>query len=136
MTLSHKSLVLASAAFAALFGAQTSSADEGLKAINGEGVRVNILSLKRGEGDTVTLRWEIVNDGRGDFSMTTTNERLLDLPGRRRYDAGLGSNDCRAETGKRVQCWAMYAAPPASAKTMAVQFYERFDLIPGVPVTD
>ncbi len=98
-------------------------------------VRVEVLSLKRTEGDTVQLRWRVVNDDNRDYSMTTLNERLLDMAARREYSAGLGSR-CAAEPGERQTCWAVFAAPPTNTKTMTVHFYEQLDLLPGVPVSE
>jgi hypothetical protein len=99
-------------------------------------VRVEVLSLKRIEGNLVTLRWRIVNEGSGNFSMTPGNMRLVDLAGRRQYEPGLMSSRCYAEPDARADCWATFAAPPAATKTLAVKFYEQFDLLTGVPVTD
>ena len=99
-------------------------------------LRIEILSLKRIEADLVTLRWQIVNDDAKDFSMTPANARLVDLAGRREYSPGLTSNFCRAEAGKRTLCWATFAAPPQATKTMAVKFYENFEMVLGVPVTN
>ena len=108
--------------------ASTASADGKL--------RIEILSLKRIEADLVTLRWQIVNDDAKEFSMTPSNARLVDLAGRREYSPGLTSNACRAEAGKRTLCWATFAAPPQATKTMAVKFYENFEMVLGVPVTN
>jgi hypothetical protein len=98
-------------------------------------VRVEILSLKRTEGNTVQLRWRVVNDDNQAYRMTTLNERLIDMPARREYSSGLGSN-CSAEPDQRVVCWAVFAAPPAATKSMTVHFYEALDLVPGVPVSE
>jgi hypothetical protein len=99
-------------------------------------IRVEILSLKRIEGDLVTLRWQLVNDDNKDFSMTTSNERLIDLVARREYSAGMGGR-CSAEPGRRSgTCWATFQAPPPNTKSMAVKFYEGFEMITSVPVTD
>jgi len=45
------------------------------------------------------------------------------------------SSLCGTAPGKQVQCWAVFAAPPEGVKKISVQFYERFDLISGVPIT-
>ena len=97
---------------------------------------VDILSLKRTEGGTVTLRFVLANDGEGDFSMVLGNMHLVDLAARRSYRAGLMSSSCSASPGKQVSCWATFAAPPEATKTLTVQFYESLDLISGVPVTE
>ena len=44
--------------------------------------RVEILSLKRTEGETVTLRFQVTNAGNDTFSMTLGNSRLVDMVGR------------------------------------------------------
>jgi hypothetical protein len=99
-------------------------------------VQVDVLSLKHTEGDTVTLRWQIVNNGDETFSMTSELGRLVDLVGRREYSPGVYSRSCRAEARQRAICWATFAAPPAGTKTMSVRFYEQLDLITGVPITE
>ena len=99
-------------------------------------VHLNILSLKHSEGDTVTLKYEVVNDGSSDYSMTPNNIRLIDLVGRRTYDAGLSGGCGRTPPGKRETCWAIFAAPPPAAKAISVMFYENSTLISGVPVTE
>lgn len=99
-------------------------------------VRAEILSLKRIEGDLVTLRFQLVNEDNKDFRITPMNLHLLDLTARRDYSAGLASNTCSAAPGQRTVCWATFAAPPRGTKSMTVRFYEAFDLVTGVPVTD
>ena len=99
-------------------------------------VRVEVLSLKRIEGNLVTLRWRIVNDGSSNFSITPGNLRLIDLAGRRQYEPGLMSSGCAAKPDERTVCWATFAAPAAATKTLAVKFYEQFDLLTGIPITD
>ena len=99
-------------------------------------VRVEVLSLKRIEGSLVTLRWRIVNDGSSNFSITPGNLRLIDLAGRRQYEPGLMSSICAAKPDERSVCWATFAEPPAATKAMAVKFYEQFDLLTGIPITD
>jgi len=99
-------------------------------------VRVDILSLKRTEGGTETLRFVLANNGDGDFSMVVGNIHLVDLAARRSYRAGLMSSSCSAPPGGQVSCWATFAAPPETTKTMAVQFYENLDLVSGVPVAE
>ena len=99
-------------------------------------VHVDILSLKRTEGKTVTLRFVLANDGERDFSMVVGNIHLVDLAARRSYGAGLMSSSCSTPPGGHVNCWATFAAPPEATKTLAVQFYENLDLVTGVPVAE
>jgi hypothetical protein len=91
---------------------------------------IDILSLKRSEGNTVTLQFVLVNDGPGDLSLVASNTRLVDLVGRRRYSVGLemGTN-CTAASGGRKSCWVMFAAPPAATKFVQVQFYGPWPLV-------
>ena len=99
-------------------------------------VHVDILSLRRTEGKTVTLRFALANDGERDFSMVVGNIHLVDLAARRSYGAGLMSSSCSTPPGGQVNCWATFAAPPEATKTLAVQFYENLDLVTGVPVAE
>jgi hypothetical protein len=98
-------------------------------------VRVDVLSIKRTEGETVTLRFSLVNNSGSDFSIVLSNMHLVDLVNRRSYSPGLMSSLCSTAPGKQAECWAIFAAPPETVKKISVQFYERFDLISGVPIT-
>jgi len=99
-------------------------------------VHVDILSLKRTEGKTVTLRFVLANNGERDFSMVVGNIHLVDLGARRSYGAGLMSSSCSTPPSGQVDCWATFAAPPEATKALAVQFYENLDLVTGVPVAE
>lgn len=99
-------------------------------------IRVEVLSLKRIEGNLVTLRWQLVNDDTASFLMTVGNMTLVDLAGRRSYSPGLSSSSCAARAGERTVCWATFAAPPAGTRTLAAKFYEQFELVTGIPVSD
>jgi len=92
--------------------------------------RAEILSLKRTEADTLTLRFAIANEDNRDLSITISNMQLVDLVNRRTYKPGLESNSCRIPAGERRICWAVFAAPNASVRMLNVKFYEDFDLIP------
>jgi hypothetical protein len=105
-------------------------------ATNAEGkVRVDVLSLKRTEGDTVTLRIVVVNNGNDNYPIVMSSVKLVDIVNRRTYGAGLSTSVCNPAPDQRLTCWAMYAAPPANTKTMSVQIPEHFDLITGIPVS-
>ncbi|MBV9756529.1 MAG: hypothetical protein JO047_05695 [Alphaproteobacteria bacterium] len=97
-------------------------------------VRVQVISLKRTEGDTVTLRIRVTNNGSDDYRIVLDNARLLDIAGRRSYSPGVTSNNCTTPVGQQLTCWAIFGAPPAATKALAVQFYEHLDLITGVPI--
>jgi hypothetical protein len=85
-------------------------------------VRVDVLSLKRTEGGTVTLRFVLANNGNGDFSIVVGNIHLVDLAARRSYGPGLMSSSCSTPPGGQVSCWAPFAVPPEATKALAVQF--------------
>ena len=74
-------------------------------------VRAEMLSLKRTEGDTVTLRFAI------------------DLVGRASYEPVVTSSTCSAESGAKAVCWAVFAAPGPDTKSINVKFYDTFELI-------
>jgi len=99
-------------------------------------MHVQVISLKRSEGDTVMLRIRITNTGNDDYRIVLDNLRLLDIPGRRVYSPGVTSSNCMTPVGQQLTCWAIFGAPPAATKIMAVQFYEHLDLISGVPVSE
>jgi len=99
-------------------------------------VRVQILSLRRTESDTVTLRFQVTNNSNDDYRVVPVNLRLIDIAGRRIYSPGVTSNNCITPVGQQLTCYAVFGAPPSGTKTMTVQFYEKFDLITGVPVSE
>jgi hypothetical protein len=98
-------------------------------------VRADMLSLKRTEGDTVTLRFAIVNDSNRTVSTTLGNMRLIDLVGRTSYEPGVTSSSCSADAGAKTICWAVFAAPGSNTKSINVKFYDAFDLI-STPITN
>lgn len=97
-------------------------------------VRVQVLSLKRTDGETLTLQFQITNSGNDRYSMTLGNMRLIDMAGRRIYSPGLTSPTCNTPVGQQLTCYAVFGAPPASTRTMTVQFDENLRLITGVPI--
>jgi hypothetical protein len=96
--------------------------------------RVEILSLKRTEGETVTMRFQVTNGGNDTYGMTLGNSRLVDMVGRRIYSPGLTSSGCSVSAGQQLACYAVFGAPPAGTQKMSVQFYEKLDLITDIPL--
>ncbi len=136
--LARRAAILASALACLILAAPAAQAeDPPIATVSGMGgkVRVDILSLKRTEGETVTLRLALTNSGDQTFSMTLGNARLLDLPGRRIYSPGLTSSNCSVAVSKQTDCYAVFGAPPANLKTMTIKFYEQFELVTGVPIS-
>jgi hypothetical protein len=120
-------LVATSPAFSATLGSATSPDGK---------TRVDIVSLKRTEGETVTLRFQVTNDGNDTYSMTAANARLVDMIGRRIYSSGLASTTCSVPSGQQLACYAVFGAPPAGTQKMSVQFYEKLDLVTGIPLSE
>ena len=98
-------------------------------------VRIDIVSLKRTEGDTVTIRFQIANGSNDAYSVTVDNMRLIDIVGRRSYSPGVTAR-CNTPMGQRFTCYAIFGAPPVGTRKINVQFYERMDLITGVPISE
>ncbi len=99
-------------------------------------VRFDVLSLKRSEGETVTLRFQVTNNGNDSYNLTVALTSLVDLVGRRSYRPGLTSTSCNVPVGQRLACYAIFGAPPAGTQKINVQFNEQVDLITGVPVSE
>jgi hypothetical protein len=99
-------------------------------------VRVDILSLKRTEAETLTLRLMISNNSNERYDPVLGNIRLIDLIGRRVYSPGLTSPTCTTQVGQKQSCYAIFGAPPSGTQKLNIQFYEKLDLITGVPVSE
>jgi hypothetical protein len=89
------------------------------------------LSLKRTEGDTLTLRFAATNDGNRLLTIQLVNVSLVDLVNHQSYGPGLKSPNCDIPPGERSICWVIFAAPNASVKSINVTFGEDFGLIPA-----
>jgi len=97
--------------------------------------RADIVSLKRTEGDTLTLRFSVANENNKTLLMVLGNVRLIDLVNRRSYEPGVKSPECNIPTGEKRVCWAVFAAPGANVRSLNVSFDEDFGLI-SVPITN
>ncbi len=85
-------------------------------------VRADVLSLKRTEGDTVTLRFSIMNDSTQTVTVAVSLMKLVDLVGRTSYSPGVSSDTCHADPGARATCWAVLAPPAPNTKHIKVKF--------------
>ena len=99
-------------------------------------VRIDITSLKRTEGETLTLRFQVTNNSTDTFRVVAENIKLIDIVGRRMYSPGVTGSGCSTPVQKRSSCYAIFGAPPATTKTISIQFYEKIDLIGGVPIDE
>ncbi len=135
----RRAIIAALVLSAATYGAGTTAqADEAVIATgqqtNGK-ARADILSLKRTEGDTMTLRFAVANENSKTLLVVLGNMRLFDLVNRRSYEPGVKSPECNIPPGERRVCWAVFAAPGANVRSLNVSFDEDFGLI-SVPITN
>jgi hypothetical protein len=134
-------LLGATLALAPAFAADPVAKTDGEKA----GVRIEVVELKRSSGDTLTLRFNLVNDTGeafkpddyyfGDYKGYVNQDSgdlgaitLIDAVGKKKYfvvrdtDKNcLCSNDIPSVNGKsRVALWAKFPAPPVDVKKISV----------------
>jgi hypothetical protein len=134
--------IAGAAAFAVLLLADpTSALAEAIAVADGErsGVRADIMELKRSSGDTVTLRFTLVNESGGRLSIKDDplggNHRdarevhLINAAGQKKYLVLTDSaNNCvcsaqlpfNIESGSSLNLWARFPAPPADVAEVSV----------------
>lgn len=130
-------------------------ADEALTADGDQdGVQLVIKSLKRNEGDTVTLRFRIVNNSSDNFDHTCdvkdpkehdscgvlSGVYLIDQVNKKKYLVVRDSDgNClcatmaRIEKDKSQNLWVTFPAPPTDTQKVTV-VVPTFEPIDGVPV--
>ena len=104
------------------------------------GVRIDITELKRTSGDTLTMKFTLVNDSGEEVNpygifesvhSDVRNVHLIDSAGRKKYLAIMDANNncvCSGgvshdlESGKSLNLWARFPAPPAEVKEVSVIF--------------
>ena len=117
-------------------------------------VRVEVRDLKRGDGDTVTLRLRLVNEsgdvfdascslreyGANDNCGTFSGAYLLDAANKKKYlvvrdteGVCVCSGIAGLDDGKKTNIWATYPAPPLDVTAMTV-IVPLFEPIEGVPL--
>jgi hypothetical protein len=111
---------------------------------NDPDVSIEINELKRGEGDTLTLRGVVLNRSGGKYNFPersyVSSVYLLDLRGGKKYTV-LRTNDqsCLCEPdyqteGKATRFWAKFTAPPDSVTSIGL-YWGKFEPIDAVPIT-
>jgi hypothetical protein len=130
IALSGAVLALSLAASAAV--AQPIASADGEQA----GTRIDITELKRTSGDTLTLKFTIVNESGEDTDMPFSNQvaseiYLVDAAGKKKYltisDAE-GQCVCSQRVGSSLasgeakNLWAKFPAPPADVQEVSVVF--------------
>ena len=146
--------LLAALVASAMFSAAPAVAQDVLSA-EGEtpDVRIEVRDLKRGDGDTVTLRLRLINESGAQFDAScdmreSGNEScgafsgayLLDAANKKKYlvvrdteGKCVCSGVDNLEDGKKMNIWATYPAPPAEVTEMTV-IVPLFEPIEGVPI--
>ena len=135
----RQSVLLAAAGFLAV-AAPGASAQNAIATADGEvsGTRIEITELSRTSGETLTLKFRIVNDSDANVNpydlMQHEDVRevhLIDASGKKKYlvikdsdgkcvcSTGLSS---ALGTGKSINLWARFPAPPAELKEISVVF--------------
>jgi hypothetical protein len=131
--------ILLAAGFVAI-SAMGAFAQSAIATADGEtsGTRIEITELSRTSGDTVTLKFRLVNDS-GDTANPTQlmngydvqPVHLIDAAGKKKYlvikDADgkcVCSSDLESslDSGKSMNLWARFPAPPAEVKEVSVVF--------------
>lgn len=101
---------------------------------------VEAVSLKRTDGDTMTLKFNVRNNANESkqvtiYSTPNSHMSLMDLTNRRRYIPGSTSDSmCFASSKEVKSCWAIFAAPPPEVQKMTVAFSEATETF-VVPIT-
>lgn len=130
--------LLAATAFLAVVSGAL--AQDAIATADGEttGVRIEITELSRSSGETVTLKFRLINDSGENASpyglMETSdvgNVHLLDAAGRKKYLAITDSDGkcvcsggltTQLDPGKSINLWARFPAPPVEVKEVSVVF--------------
>lgn len=102
------------------------------------GTRIDITELKRTSGDTITLKFTLINDSGeavnpyGLFNGSNVAEvHLIDAAGKKKYLTIKDTNDecvcsgnltTNLESGKSMNLWAKFPAPPADVQEVSVVF--------------
>jgi hypothetical protein len=146
--ISFSACLLAVLAIVAIFS--SSSAPAQPSALIGDGVksgqRIEIRDLKRDDGGTVTLRFQLINDGEKDTISCcgiVDNVYLIDAANKKKYlvvrDA---QGNCVCATGlpilgkgDRANAWAKFQAPPDGVQRVMV-VVPGFEPVEAVPVTN
>jgi hypothetical protein len=132
---------LSGAALALSLSISAALAQGAIATADGEqpGVRIDISELKRTSGDTVTMKFTLVNDS-GDAvrlhelfeSYDVRTVHLIDAAGKKKYLTIMDASDkcvCTADLGsdllessKSRNFWARFPAPPAEVEEVSVVF--------------
>ena len=134
-------------------GLVTASASVSAQELVGEGERAGtkivVRGLKRDDGGTVTLRFQVVNDGDTSQPMYQLignsldgHAHLIDAANRKKYlvvKDSAGKCECspirgNVDKGSPVNLWVKFPAPPDSVQKVTV-VVDGFEPVKSVPLT-
>jgi hypothetical protein len=113
------------------------------------GTKILIRGLKRDEGNTVTLRFQVVNDGNNSQPMYQLignsldgHAHLIDAANKKKYlvvKDSAGKCECapirgNVDKGSPVNLWVKFPAPPESVQKITV-VVDGFEPVESVPLT-
>jgi hypothetical protein len=118
------------------------------------GQRLEVRDIKRDEGGTVTLRFQLINDGDSEINSCSLRDaqqsdncgvvgavHLIDAANKKKYlvvrDAQkkcVCSHVANLKKGDRSNAWAKFPAPPDAVQKITV-VVPGFEPIEGVPIT-
>lgn len=89
-------------------------------------IRINVMSLKRTEGDTMTFRYTVINDNEErvpDLSVRGDLIEIFDFVNRRKYSTSVAAtSNCDVPSQSQKLCWSVFGAPKGNPKTLSVKF--------------
>jgi hypothetical protein len=114
------------------------------------GTKIVVRGLKRDEGNTVTLRFQVVNEGNKSEPLyhlignsLDGHAHLIDAANKKKYlvvKDSAGKCECapirgNLEKGSPINLWAKFPAPPESVQkiTVVVDGFEPVDSVPLTP---
>jgi hypothetical protein len=137
----------------AALGFATTTASVSAQELVGEGekagTKIVIRGLKRDEGNTVTLRFQVVNDGNNSQPMYQLignsldgHAHLIDAANKKKYlvvKDSAGKCECapirgNVDKGSPINLWVKFPAPPESVQKITV-VVDGFEPVESVPLT-
>ncbi|MFA6986708.1 MAG: hypothetical protein WC213_10930 [Arenimonas sp.] len=120
------------------------------------GVRVEVTELKRGTGDTVSLKFALINDSDQELNLASGylgsslsedyrsvgGVHLMDPAGKKKYlvvrdaeqDCVCSANVANVKPKTRVNLWAKFPAPPADVQKVGI-VVPHFSPMDDVPIS-
>ena len=148
-----RSIISAMVVSIAALGFASTAASVSAQELVGEGekagTKIVVRGLKRDEGGTVTLRFQVVNDGNTSQPMYQLignsldgHAHLIDAANKKKYlvvKDSSGKCECapireNVEKGSPINLWVKFPAPPESVQKVTVVI-DGFEPVESVPLT-